>query len=160
MGTPTTKRHHRQAEVLIRDTGSRVTRPRIAVLAALLAAERALTHQELEQRMNRALGVDRVTIYRVLDWLTAQLLAHKIAGDDRVWRFNAAGHVHGGEHAHFKCNRCGTVLCLDGFSANPKVRLPAGFRPQQIERTVKGLCAGCIPADVRKRGVAIPQQRY
>jgi hypothetical protein len=30
-------------------------------------------------------------------------------------------------------------------AARPAVRLPAGFRSQQVELTVKGLCAGCEP---------------
>lgn len=158
MAAITAKRHYRQAETLIRATGARVTWPRIEVLAALLAAEHALTHLELEQRVDRAREIDRVTIYRVLDWLTAQSLAHKIAGNDRIWRFNAAGHAHGGEHAHFQCNRCGTVLCLDEFAADPAVRLPKGFRPQQIDLTVKGLCAGCIP--VRERDAPVYRHRH
>lgn len=136
---------HDNAEALIRGTGARVTRPRVEVLAVLLAAERALTHHEVDKRANRALGIDRVTIYRVLEWLTAGGLAHKIAGDDRVWRFNAAGREHNHRHAHFQCSRCGTVLCLGELGVQPGVRLPAGFRSQHVELTVKGLCAGCVP---------------
>ncbi len=148
----TTKRHHQQAEDLIRCTGARVTASRIEVLATLLAAERALTHQELEQRVDRARDIDRVTIYRVLEWLTEQALAHRIAGDDRTWRFNAAGHAHDGGHAHFQCNACSTVFCLEGFSPSPAIRLPRGFRSQQFELTVKGLCAKCTPAGAQKGG--------
>ena len=40
-----------QAESLIRATGARLTRARTRVLAALLAAERALTHHEVEKRL-------------------------------------------------------------------------------------------------------------
>jgi len=138
------------AEHLIRKADARVTRPRIAVLATLLAAPRALTHLEVEQRVRRSQPVDRVTVYRVLEWLVAQGLAHRIAGDDRVWRFNAVADEHADEHAHFKCNRCGTVTCLDEMAARPVVKLPAGFRPQQVELTVKGLCAGCTPLSRRK----------
>ncbi len=152
------KRHYRQAESLVRATGARLTRPRVEVLATLLAAEQALSHHELEQRVDRRFDIDRVTIYRVLDWLTAQGLAHRIAGDDRVWRFNAAGHVHEGEHAHFQCDRCGTVLCLDEFSVAPVVRLPRGFRPQHFEMTVKGLCATCSPSV--RAGARAPEHRH
>ncbi len=140
------QRHADQAENMIRAMRARVTQPRIEVLAALLATGRALTHHELERRLNRAPAIDRVTIYRVLDWLTEQGLAHKIAGDDRVWRYNVAGHDHAREHAHFKCNRCGTVICLDHAGRRPTIRLPAGFRSQEIELTVRGLCAGCVPS--------------
>lgn len=135
-----------QAAALIAASGARVTHARIEVLAALLAAERALTHHEVEKRVKRADRIDRVTIYRVLSWLTANHLAHKIAGDDRVWRFNAANRERAQQHAHFKCNRCGTVICLDELGAKPRIKLPSGFRSQQIQLTVKGICAECVPA--------------
>jgi len=122
----------------------RATRPRIVVLAVLLAAPRALTHHEVERRVRRALGMDRVTIYRVLEWLVARGLAHRISGDDRVWRFNAADEEHARQqHAHFKCSDCGEVICLETAVTARKVALPAGYRPQEVELTVKGLCADC-----------------
>ena len=117
------------------------------VLAVLLAAERALTHHEVERRINRRLGVDRVTVYRVLDWLTGQNLAHKIAGEDRVWRFNAASDEseRSHSHAHFTCNRCGEVICLGEVRAARGIQLPSGYRSQDVQLTVRGLCAGCVP---------------
>ena len=139
------------AEESIRRTGARTTRPRIAVLTVLFAAERALTHTEVESRLPASLGVNRVTIYRVLEWLTERGLAHKIAGDDRVWRFNAAEHAHRGPHAHYQCSDCGHVLCLDPVTSGPAVKLPVGYRQQRVELTVKGLCAECGPVR-RKAG--------
>lgn len=140
------------AEQSIRRTGARMTQPRVMVLKILLAAERALTHTEVESRLPAALGINRVTIYRVLEWLTEHGLAHKIAGEDRVWRFNAADHRHAGPHAHFECSDCGQVLCLEPVEAKPAVRLPAGFRQQGVELTVKGICADCGPVRGKARG--------
>lgn len=101
--------------------------------------------------MKRAHGTDRVTIYRVLEWLVAHGLAHRIAGDDRVWRFNAADEGHAGRHAHFKCNDCGEVICLEATAAARQIPLPPGYRSQEIELTVKGLCADCMPRRPAKR---------
>lgn len=134
-----------RAEAMIRATGARVTHARAAVLAALLAAEHALTHHEVERLVSRARAIDRVTVYRVLEWLTAHGLAHKIAGGDRVWRFGAAGQEHA-QHVHFECNRCGTLVCLDKLGPKPRIRLPSGFHMQYVELLVKGLCADCVPA--------------
>jgi Fur family ferric uptake transcriptional regulator len=144
MATVTQAFHHR-AETLVRRTGARVTRQRVEVLAVLLAARSALTHHEVESRVNRGAGMDRVTVYRVLEWLTAHSLAHRIAGEDRVWRFNAADEAHAQRHAHFKCNDCGEVICLDQSVGARSIPLPSGYRSQEIELTVKGLCAGCVP---------------
>jgi Fur family ferric uptake transcriptional regulator len=133
---------------MIRAKQARVTRPRVEVLAALLAAGSALTHHELARRINRGLGVNRVTIYRVLEWLTSHDLAHKIAGDDRIWRFNAATGApeSGHDHAHFECSHCGEVICLAEPAAVRDIRLPSGYRRQGVQLTVKGLCAECVPA--------------
>ena len=140
----------------MRATGERVTRGRVVVLASLLEAKRALTHGEVESRIERVYEIDRVTVYRVLDWLTQQGLAHRLAGDDRVWRFTAAhdsrprgSGAH--SHPHFQCNTCGDVICLDEVSTTPRVVLPAGYKSEELEVTVKGQCAMCAP---RKAGTS------
>lgn len=158
------------AEDMIRHTGARVTTARVQVLAALLEAGRALTHHEIESRLGlpvrrtrtgrtcrraarkqaqtgRTHAIDRVTVYRVLAWLTRQRLAHKIPGDDRVWRFNVVDEEHAGQHAHFKCNCCCRVFCLKDTGGSCSVTLPPGYRAQRLELTVKGLCAQCLPGN-------------
>lgn len=149
-----------RAEEMVRRTGARVTRQRVEVLAKLLGARRALTHHEVERQVNCALGMDRVTIYRVLEWLTTQELAHRISGDDRLWRFNAATDAHARRHAHFKCNHCGEVICLDRGIAGRAIPLPSGFRSQEIELTVKGLCADCVPGAGQRRAQRHAQHRH
>jgi len=131
------------AQALVRGTGDRMTEPRVRVLAVLLGATRALTHGEVEALLAAAAGINRVTLYRILEWLTRRGIAHKIAGEDRVWRFTVRREPHAAEHPHFVCNACGRVLCLAGRVALPRPRLPAGFRPQAFELTVKGLCDAC-----------------
>lgn len=123
----------------LRRTGARVTPARVRVLAALMAAGRPLSHHEIEALEGEPL--DRVTLYRVLDWLVAQGLARRMAGEDRVWRFLAGAEVHAG-HAHFHCGGCGAVSCLES-QAVQGVRLPRGFRSDAVELTVRGRCAAC-----------------
>lgn len=161
MAARMTRQPYDRAEHLVRSTAARATRPRIEVLCVLLAAPRALTHHEVERQMKRALAVDRVTIYRVLEWLAGRGLAHRIAGDDRVWRFSAAGEGHAGQHAHFKCTDCGEVICLETAVAARNVPLPSGYHSQEIELTVKGLCADCTPSPrSRQRARSRPEQRH
>ena len=126
----------------IQGTGARMTAPRMQVLAAMLAAKRVLSHHDIENMLGAA-RLDRVTLYRVLDWLVEQGLAHRIAGPDRVWRYSVTGEEHE-THAHFQCNRCGKVLCLDESSARRvPLQLPAGCRPERMDVTVTGQCAEC-----------------
>ena len=132
-----------EAQARIRAAGERVTGPRCAVLAALLDAESALTHHEIKATLARGEPVDRVTVYRVLDWLVALGLAHRIPGDDRAWRFHASRGASAGPHAHFTCSRCGRTVCLEDVAVPADLSVPHGFVPHGVEVTVKGLCAAC-----------------
>ena len=126
----------------LRSTGERVTASREQVLAALMAAERALTHHELEAAIGPA-PLDRVTLYRVLDWLVTQRLAHRMSGVDRVWRYSIADKAHE-SHAHFQCGQCGKVLCLEDVTTGRlPVRVPKGYQAEGVELTVTGHCAEC-----------------
>ena len=133
-----------QAENLIKRTGSRPTRARVMVLAVLSSQRSAVTHHQIERALGSHEKIDRVTLYRVLEWLTAKGLAHKVLSGDRAWHFHVNEHVsihH--EHAHFKCNRCEKVVCLDEIKLGRSLSLPRGYRAQEIDMTVKGLCASC-----------------
>lgn len=127
------KRELALAEAQLRNASLRITTARINVLAALLNARCACSHQDMQ---NMFADMDRVTLYRALDCLTDAGLAHKIAGDDRIFRYSAgtdhveqggsvgAGqHVTQHQHGHFKCTRCAKVFCLDG---NGDAALAAG----------------------------------
>lgn len=114
------------------------------MLSVLLGTHHPLSHRDVEDELlAHGHSIDRVTLYRTLEWLEAVGLAHKIAGDDRIWRFRGteeAGH----EHAHFQCRACGTTLCLDKVPqpAVP-VGMPRGYRVESASLTVRGLCPGC-----------------
>ena len=130
------------AEKQVGGAGARVTTTRVRVLAALMASGQALSHHDVEGCFGSG-EMDRVTLYRVLDWLVAQGLAHRVAGADRVWRYSVLREVHD-QHAHFECNSCGKVVCLGEVSAS-RLRLPVprGYRSEAVELTVKGHCAQC-----------------
>jgi len=78
---------YEQAEEMIRHTGDRITSGRIRVLSILLAEKQAITHHEIEDRISDDQPLDRVTLYRILEWLSKKGLAHKVISGDRKWRF-------------------------------------------------------------------------
>lgn len=119
--------------------GARITRARCAVLARLFASARPLSHHELEQQL--ADVCDRVTLYRVLNWLVDQGMAHRVSAEDRVWRFSVENHADH-RHAHFHCHGCGMVFCMDARARPPA--MPQGFRLQDVEMTLRGLCPECV----------------
>jgi len=129
-----------EAEDILRALGERVTRSRVSVLSTLLSTQEALSHHDVESRL-RSEHLDRVTVYRVLDWLVIKGLSHRMIGPDRVQRFMAERPGHE-KHAHFHCSGCGKTLCLDALPATT-VGLPCGFRARELELTVHGLCPKC-----------------
>ena len=124
-------------------SGGRATRTRTAVLDVLLAAAQPLSHEEVAQRLH-AMGEvhDRVTLYRALDWLAAQSLISRVAGNDRAARFEAQGDDRHA-HAHFHCRRCGAMRCLDSLQPAVAAALPPGFQLERAELVLHGVCDRC-----------------
>jgi Fur family ferric uptake transcriptional regulator len=129
-----------RARTLLAEAPGRITQPRIQVLAALLETHGAATHGELQQRLP---GVDRVSLYRCLDWLCQHGFANQLSSADGVRRYGyrAAGHDHQ-THPHFQCIRCGITECLPELVI-PTPKVPRGYRLDATEVLAKGLCNGC-----------------
>lgn len=131
------------ANQIIQDAGLRPTANRLVVLEALLKSDNPLSHQELLNALSSAHEFDRVTLYRVLDWLVEHDIVHKVAGDNRAWRFQLNSTSASHRHAHFQCTECGKVYCLDDVSPRTP-KLPEGFRADSIELNIKGRCGSCL----------------
>ncbi|MDY0071496.1 MAG: Fur family transcriptional regulator [Thauera sp.] len=131
------------ARTLISARGGRVTRTRVAVIEAMQASAQPLSHDELASLLGSAgQDVDRVTLYRTLDWLVEQGIAQRIASGERAWRFELH-HDERHRHAHFHCDHCGQILCLESTTPVPPPDLPAGFAIARTEWVLHGACAGC-----------------
>lgn len=118
----------------------RLTPARQTVVRILKATQRALTHHEIEQQARgEGIQFDRVTLYRALEWLVSNDYAHKVAAEDRIWRFSAArGNAR--EQAYFHCTTCGSVYCLDVVPGQVAAALPEGFKARRSELMIQGEC--------------------
>ncbi len=146
------------AQEIILDAGLRPTKARLAVLATIAEASSALSHPEILQRLSAQKEFDRVTIYRVLDWLTEHHLIHKISGDNRAWKFQLSASrfspvsadsngsqllANGHQHAHLHCTVCGKVTCI--LELEPKFAKATleKYQVSHIEINIKGVCPDC-----------------
>jgi Fur family transcriptional regulator, ferric uptake regulator len=132
-------------ESTIRGTGARVTSSRVQVLSLLQSVHGPLSHIQVENLLSEKyhLKIDRVTLYRVLDWLVEVGLAHKASNARGVFCFSAAEtNIQHKQHMHFRCTDCGSVLCLDMPLPSPP-KLPSGFRLSNIEFDISGECPDC-----------------
>lgn len=149
------------AQDLILQVGLKPTKARLAVLNIIAEANSALSHPEILERLSDQKDFDRVTIYRVLDWLTEHALIHKIAGagDKRAWKFQLsqsrftsvmspqsttgmlANNDH--HHAHLHCQLCGKVTCVHELEPHFPPKVLAQYQVSSIDINIKGVCADC-----------------
>ncbi len=128
----------------LRDAGERVTRQRLAVADALVAAGRQVSAQDLYEQMHRGdPGIGRATVFRTLEALVAAGLARRLELDGHVYGYVAC---RPGHHHHLSCDRCGRVEEIDEAYIRPvaeRVAANLGFRIDDERVDFYGLCASC-----------------
>ncbi|MGF6873526.1 Fur family zinc uptake transcriptional regulator [Paraburkholderia sp. MM5477-R1] len=125
--------------------GVRFTPVRALVLRLLLQQDRFFTAYELLERMREVRrSPTPTTVYRTLDFLIGQGLAHRL---DSVNGYVACRHVsHEGRYALAVCTRCGRVLEVQeaGMSAQLESRITAaGFRLDGECVELRVVCGTC-----------------
>jgi len=132
---------------LLRNAGLRCTSVRLEVLKVLTHAGQPVSAPQVLERLPD--GIDRVTLYRTLNSFTEKKLLHRIRGDDQIWRYGLGdlGGTGRHGHAHFVCDKCGTVECLSDTPAPEKTARRSGVRPgyrvDYSEVLVHGACPDC-----------------
>jgi Fur family ferric uptake transcriptional regulator len=129
-------------EVLLNHSLKR-TGCREGIIGVILSAGHPLSEQEIKEHLGGT--YDRTTFYRSFKTLEDHKIIHKIVVDEQVVRYALDNSVSNkNEHAHFFCNTCHALLCLEE-PAPALIPLPAGFTTQETEIIIKGTCAGCKP---------------
>lgn len=136
--------NHSQSEALLRNFKLRSTPNRQEILNLFLQKKYALSHGDIEKEIDNAL--DRVTVYRTLKTFLDRGLIHKVLDDEGSLKYalckeGCRAPVHRHDHVHFKCLHCGQTNCLNVEA--PAVRLPKGFRAQETNVLIQGICDRC-----------------
>ena len=124
----------------------RLTPIRRQVLEALLQSHNPLGAYEIVERMADKKGRPApITVYRALDFLRENGLAHRIESRNA---FVACGHNHGREDpvVFLICERCGAVGEAPGGAVAEALRASAraaGFSPKTPLVEIAGICAHC-----------------
>ena len=136
---------YNQVKNILRRNQLSITGSRVKILELFLANNGALAHGDVEKKTGEKF--DRVTIYRTLQSFLDKGIIHSIPTADNSVRYAlckddcSEGHHHD-DHIHFLCTSCGNTICLDEVHI-PDVKLPLGFKSQQIEVVVSGKCKDC-----------------
>jgi Fur family ferric uptake transcriptional regulator len=130
-------------EHVLRGAALRVTRPRVAVLAAVHAHPHADT-DTLIGAVRADLGeVSHQAVYDVLRALTTAGLVRRIQPSGSVARYEARV---GDNHHHVVCRSCGTVAdvdCAVGHTPCLTAAEDHGFVIDEAEVTYWGTCPRC-----------------
>lgn len=123
----------------------RLTGSREDILQAFLEEENALSHSDLEGKFGERF--DRVTIYRTLKTFLDKGLLHKVLDDVggtkyALCREDCSQKKHHHDHIHFKCCKCGNTTCIESVHI-PEFSLPDGYKRQEINILVQGICPNC-----------------
>jgi Fur family ferric uptake transcriptional regulator len=116
-----------------------VTRTRLAMLDIFLRSNEALTHNDFLR--SPSLRFDRTTVFRTLNLFVEKRMILRIPATDGVNRYllqQPATFV----HSTFICSRCKKIIPLKNI-VPPKVKLPKGFKQQNVDIMVRGLCDSC-----------------
>ncbi len=137
----------------LREAALRVTGARLDVLRTLHDSPRPMTAQDVVDRVAEHASTDRVTVYRTLNSLVDAGLAHRVDPGDRTWRFGLLAEDHH-QHAHFVCDDCGTIRCLEDAMITVSMRgraSPDRFKVKQQDVYLHGTCETCLaePADTQ-----------
>jgi Fur family ferric uptake transcriptional regulator len=131
----------------LKDFKLRQTDCRAEMLAVFNDNPHALAHGDVERSLPEKF--DRVTVYRTLKTFLEKGIIHKVLDDEGGTKYalcrdacHAADHQHHHDHVHFKCNRCGLTTCLDDVAV-PTLSLPAGYRREETNLLVQGICPTC-----------------
>lgn len=133
----------------LRESGLRITSARIDILRTLHESALPMTAQDVLTSIESRGPADRVTVYRTLNSLVETGIAHKVDPGDRVWRYGLLAADHH-QHAHFVCDACGTIRCLEDalITVNHKGKIGGDrFKVKQQDVYLHGTCETCFDGD-------------
>jgi Fe2+ or Zn2+ uptake regulation protein len=130
-------------ERMLRGASLRITRPRIAVLAAVYEHPHADTHSLIGLVRDELGEVSQQAVYDVLNALTDAGLVRRLHPPGSVARYESRV---GDNHHHVVCRSCGAIAdvdCAVGHAPCLTASDDHGFVIDEAEVIYWGLCADC-----------------
>ena len=131
---------------MLRDASVRVTRPRVAVLAAVYDHPHADTFSIIGHVREDLGGVSQQAVYDVLQALTEAGLVRRIQPRGSVARYESRV---GDNHHHVICRSCGAIAdvdCATGTAPCLSAADDLGFAIDEAEVIYCGACPECAAA--------------
>ena len=135
-----------ELERMLRGASLRITRPRVAVLAAVYDHPHADTHSIIGVVRDELGDVSQQAVYDVLRALTDAGLVRRIQPAGSVARYESRV---GDNHHHVVCRSCGAIAdvdCAVGSAPCLNASDDHGFVIDEAEVVYSGLCPECLTA--------------
>jgi Fe2+ or Zn2+ uptake regulation protein len=135
-----------ELERMLRGASLRVTRPRVAVLAAVHGHPHADTSSIIGFVRDDLGDVSQQAVYDVLGALTAAGLVRRIHPPGSVARYESRVDDN---HHHVVCRSCGAIADVDCAVGTAPCLTPSehhGYAIDEADVIFWGLCAGCSTA--------------
>ncbi len=121
---------------------------REGILSVIMKAGEPLSEKQIRERLEG--NYDRTTFYRSFKVLQERRIIHKIVIDNQFVKYALDNRVtHKSNHAHFYCEKCDSVQCLDEVEVNTP-ELPEGYSAASTEFIIKGFCRHCKTVESRR----------
>ena len=133
-----------ELERILRGASLRVTRPRVAVLAAVYDHPHADTHSIIGLVRDEVGAVSQQAVYDVLNALTDARLVRRIQPPGSVARYESRV---GDNHHHVVCRSCGVIAdveCAVGEVPCLTASDHHGFSIDEAEVVYRGVCPDCL----------------
>ena len=128
-------------EQLLDQKGLKKTKVRKALIQHFMKMNHAQSYNDLQSALVGE--IDKSTLYRNLTSFVDSGIIHRINDHSGITKY-AFGESpdRGSEHAHFVCESCKTVYCMEGLDTL-QLNLPKGFKTKKVQTIVRGICADC-----------------
>ena len=135
--------NNNEIENILASRGVRPTPNRMLVLKELERSSHPVNLADLEKSLY---PMDKASIFRVLELFSDKDIIHVIEDGSRSLKYELCHgkdhHSLSDQHAHFYCEKCGAVECLEAIDL-PKIAIPENYKVKSVNFMFKGICSKC-----------------
>ena len=120
---------------------------RLKVLEIIGNNRSPLSAQEIHDTITRSEGINRVTVYRILDLLVEKGIVERLSSGGRSFHYGLAPNKNHPSHPHFYCKHCGMLECLNPEALRLEMEPLRKTYPgiiEKVEIRVDGICKNCM----------------
>lgn len=133
-------------ESLLENRKIRPTAMRLLVAQFLSNTNKAVSLNDIENFFDQS---DRTTLYRTLKTFEENGLVHQVDDGTGISKYalcepHCNCEIEQDLHLHFHCTSCRQTACLTDYKI-PSLSLPQGYRAEDVNLVVKGICDKCNP---------------